>query len=311
MFIAQCVNIIYRNTAFGRGFTQASISSVNDIVQIRLELPRKLKVDGEYVGLWLWNPAVSFWSFLHIHPFVVTSWSEAKQEHLDLFIQPRRGFTQKLLNYSKRNESLSYSENKSNVSSSCLALFTGPHGTRAPVGEYETVLMVAGGFGIAAQLPYLKQLIYGYNTCKTRTRRVHLVWQLETIDILIAMVDPLNDALVNDTLDDGYILSISIYIEYGSADRVPFGERKRAIVYRGSADLERILKEEAAGTYIKRIQEEKTMEEEKDKQEDMVKREDMLVMVSGTNPQRDKLRGLVRGYLDEKVSLFELEFQPV
>jgi hypothetical protein len=41
--------------------------------------------------------------------------------------------------------------------------------------------MVASGFGIAAQLPYLRQLIYGYNASKTRTRRVHLVWQLETL----------------------------------------------------------------------------------------------------------------------------------
>jgi hypothetical protein len=41
--------------------------------------------------------------------------------------------------------------------------------------------MIATGFGIAAQLPYVKQLIHGYNNCKARTRRVHLVWQLQSI----------------------------------------------------------------------------------------------------------------------------------
>jgi len=176
--------MIYRNSAFGSGFTQASICSAYDIVLIRLKLSRKLKVDGQYVGLWLWSPAISRWSFLQVHPFVVASWSEEEQEYLDLFIQPRSGFTQKLLDYTRTTDNVfeSFSEkNLSKVSSSCLALFTGPHGARVSVDKYETVLMVAGGFGIAAQLSYLKQLIYGYNTSKTRTRRIHLVWQLETI----------------------------------------------------------------------------------------------------------------------------------
>ena len=184
IFIGQYLNMIYRNSAFGRGFTQASICSAYDTVLIRLKLSRKLKVEGQYVGLWLWSPAVSRWSFLQVHPFVVASWSEEEQEYLDLFIQPRSGFTQKLLEYTRTTDNVceSFSEkDMSKVSSSCLALFTGPHGARASVDKYETVLMVASGFGITAQLSYLKQLIYGYNTCKTRTRRIHLVWQLETI----------------------------------------------------------------------------------------------------------------------------------
>jgi hypothetical protein len=60
-----------------------------------------------------------------------------------------------------------------------LAMFTGPHGCSVAVGEYETVVMIASDFGIAAQLPYLDELVYGYNACKTRNRRVHLVWLLE------------------------------------------------------------------------------------------------------------------------------------
>lgn len=40
--------------------------------------------------------------------------------------------------------------------------------------------MVASGFGIAAHLPYLKKLIYSYNTRAVRARRIHLVWQIES-----------------------------------------------------------------------------------------------------------------------------------
>ena len=50
-------------------------------------------------------------------------------------------------------------EDGSKPSSLRIALFSGPHGSGAPIGDYGKVLMVATGFGIAAQLPLLKELI--------------------------------------------------------------------------------------------------------------------------------------------------------
>jgi predicted ferric reductase len=165
--------LIYRNRAIGTSFSKAHIRNTGDIVQIRLELSRPLYVEaGRYICLWM--PTISLWSFSHIHPFTVTSWSDEKQTSLDLFIEPRGGFTRKLLEYSKTHGD----------DAPCLAFFTGPHGRSAPVVKFETVLMIASGFGIAAQLPYLKQLLHGYNACRARTRRVHLVWQLETTGTL-------------------------------------------------------------------------------------------------------------------------------
>jgi hypothetical protein len=50
--------------------------------------------------------------------------------------------------------------------------------------------MIASDFGIAAQLPYLDELVYGYNACKTRNRRVHLVWLLEKYSESSLIVSP-------------------------------------------------------------------------------------------------------------------------
>jgi hypothetical protein len=47
--------------------------------------------------------------------------------------------------------------------------------------EYESILMVASGFGIATHLPYLQRLIYGYNPRRVKARRIHLVWQIRPI----------------------------------------------------------------------------------------------------------------------------------
>jgi len=88
-----------------------------------------------------------------------------------------------------------------------------------PGKSFTTVLTVATGFGIAAQLPYLTKLIHGYHSCKARTRRVHL-WQLQRLgrfnvespfqeltlpDLGLAAQSLLNNALNDDTLDDGYV----------------------------------------------------------------------------------------------------------
>jgi NAD(P)H-flavin reductase len=124
---------------------------------------------GQYINIWI--PSAS-WYTLQSHPFVVTNWVEGKQGTLELFVQPQKGLTRKL-------------SSQGILNTPRLVLFGGPYGISISVVEYETVLMFATGFGIAAQLPYLRKLIYGYQTCKTRTTRVHLVWQLQSLGILL------------------------------------------------------------------------------------------------------------------------------
>jgi NAD(P)H-flavin reductase len=137
-------------------------------LKIRVALPRPMHVKaGQYVNLWI--PSASFSSWLQCHPFMVTSWSPGKQDVLELFVQTRRGLTEKL---------------RARAALEGMATFTtfvsGPYGRSEPVGEYESVLVVASGFGIAGVVPYIKRLLYGYNTSSARVRRIHLVWQVQT-----------------------------------------------------------------------------------------------------------------------------------
>jgi predicted ferric reductase len=87
-------------------------------------------------------------------------------------VQPHRGLTADLLRHAQI---------RSGVSFSFPAFITGPHGVTEPVGQYETVVIMASGFGVATVLSYIKQLIYDYNTSTSRTRHVHFVWQLQTL----------------------------------------------------------------------------------------------------------------------------------
>ncbi|KAF2844514.1 hypothetical protein T440DRAFT_436369 [Plenodomus tracheiphilus IPT5] len=291
----------YQNKAMGAAFSRAYILHHGDEIMIRVEPSRRVRIKaGQYIELWI--PAVGL---LQSHPFTVATWSEEKTGHFDLLVERRAGFTQKLLESSKASKNIlrvrsGHQNEKQEVvldgMESHHVFFSGPHGISVPVGKYETVLMIASDFGIASQLPYLSQLIYGYNACKAHIRRIHLVWQVQGEGVLGSHL--LNAALWNDVLDQGYILSVSIYILPGLA-YVKNTTSARLTFYNGKTpDLESILDEERSGTYINRVQKEAG------------KLQEMAVLVSATSLIRDQVKHLVRNRGREKMTLHELAYQP-
>ncbi|PGG98896.1 hypothetical protein GX51_06543 [Blastomyces parvus] len=212
-------------------------------IKIHVTLPRPLEVKaGQYVNLWM--PSVGLASWMQTHPFMVTSWPPGKQDVLELFAQTRRGLTAKLQARAAVDGSASFS-----------VFVSGPHGLSEPVSQYETVLAIVSGFGIASVLSYLKQLLHGYNTSTSSIRRVHLVWQVETLDIAIAAQPLLNSLLVDDVLDNGYILEMSFYMESSTKveDEKPFGKHKRAMLYHNQPNYGEIISSEVSGDYIPRL----------------------------------------------------------
>jgi NAD(P)H-flavin reductase len=166
MLILQAGSVIFYNGVFRYHLSRAALMHDNGAVKVRILLQKPLEIaPGNYINLWI--PAVSFGAFLQSHPFIVISWAPGEQHTIDLLIEPQRGLTRDLLYHAKKNRATNY-----------LVLFSGPHRTSFAMDEYESILMVASGFGIATQLPYLKSLIYGYNSRRVQARRIHLVWQI-------------------------------------------------------------------------------------------------------------------------------------
>ena len=180
LFIAFAIlwllSVLYRNRS---GFSTAQISYNFGALKVTLDLPRPLKVKaGQYVCLWI--PWAGFGAVAQSHPFTIISWSNEPQEEFELFIEPRRGFTKKLLSLSAHGPT------------KCIAMFSGPHGKHLPVDQYENIIMLATDFGVAAHLPYLKKLVHdersrsrsshmrdGHSSEASSKRRVHLVWQID------------------------------------------------------------------------------------------------------------------------------------
>jgi hypothetical protein len=133
---------------------------------------------------------------MQTYPFTVTSWSKGAQGSIELLVKPHCGLTADLL----RHDTVA-----AGSSVSFLALFTSPHRVSEEVSHYESVLVLASGSGITTAILYLKKMIYSYNTCTSQVRRLHLVWQVESVGEMTAALALLNNLLKDDIMDEGYV----------------------------------------------------------------------------------------------------------
>ncbi|KAH1894043.1 hypothetical protein KXW40_005924 [Aspergillus fumigatus] len=270
---------------------QAKKQKATRPVSVLVNLSRPMKLDaGQYIYLSL--PSLTFWSWLQSHPFTVISWSNQEQDTLELFIQPRRGFSADLLRAAEGGPV------------SFPAYITGPHGISEPVDQYESVLAIATDFGVAAVIPYFRKLINNRNKSVARARRLHFVWQVQTRDIAIAGQSLLNSLLEHDeddTLHKHSILTISLFVKSGSsAENMLFlGDHKRAFIHCEEPNYREIIEAEASGQHITSL----SNSEEA--------RGESLVMVSATDKLRDEICFIVRDHLADRMRLTELEYQPL
>ncbi|KAB8213648.1 hypothetical protein BDV33DRAFT_229091 [Aspergillus novoparasiticus] len=227
-------------------------------IKIHIILPRSVKdAAGQYINLWM--PTVSLMSWAETHPFTVMSWTRGKQDTLDLRIQPRRGLSAKFLQHIR------------------------------PVAE-------GSGFGIAAVIPHVKEMICGYNTCTSHIRRLHLVWQVESIGGIIAS----RCLLIDDVMDDGYILNIYICVEKDQLiqSKQPLARMKGLFFYQGIPDYRAIIASEVSSDLIEILP---NIRDE---------RGEALVIVSAREGLRDLIREITRKHLHQRVRFAELEYQP-
>ncbi|KAI5465190.1 hypothetical protein BGZ63DRAFT_379568 [Mariannaea sp. PMI_226] len=316
LMLAQAAIVLYRNKALGKLCPRIVVRRDNGSLQATVYLPRPVRVDaGQYINLWVPSQAL-----LSSHPFTVISWSPIAQDSLELLIEPRHGFTSKLLQLSN------YGQNQ------YLAFISGPHGITVPVLEFKTVVLVASDFGLTSILPYIKKLFNDNALGNRLRRRVHLVWHLEHKDYLglMLLVKPLIDDVLENAEQNEYNLCISIYCQHWPETQT-FGDHERLFILKRAPDLGKIIQEEHDRHYnIGRVKRrvhfsDDTAADEAavanlplrdtklvgDVQRQIRRAEGSgLVLVSGTGVMRDTLRDTIRGYVGSGFALRELEYQP-
>lgn len=175
-FILQLFTTLVQNRFFVFGCARASLIYEGNVVCIEITTPTHWRIGGgQYINIWM--PGLSIRSFLQSHPFVIAAADQQEPGvKLELLIWPQRGWTSHLQHRALHVD---------RKSQSYRVVFTGPYGTSAAVHDYGIVVLAATGSGIFAQLPYLQQLVRGYDNFVCRTRRIHLVWQLDQLGTVL------------------------------------------------------------------------------------------------------------------------------
>jgi NAD(P)H-flavin reductase len=141
-------------------------------------------------------PRVSFWSFLQTHPFYVAFAREhGHGTKLELLIEARHGWTSKVLMRAPF-QAQDAEDVELTSANSYIAVFSGPHGQSVSVEHYGAIILIASGWGLTAQMPYLQTLIRGFRDGTVKAQRIHLIWQVGTIGMAHSEVP---DAFADNT----------------------------------------------------------------------------------------------------------------
>ncbi|KAF7187286.1 Ferric reductase transmembrane component 3 [Pseudocercospora fuligena] len=180
------VYLIVRYNFSRKGRTKAEIEALpGDAIRVTLRMAKMWKFrPGQHIYLYI--PSIGMWTS---HPFSL-AWSEesadlatekglpmsrqdifaAKTTSVSLIIRRRTGFTDTL--YKKAEAS--------RIGPMVTTAYVeGPYGHES-FQSYGTVMLFAAGVGITHQVPHVRDLVAGYSNGTCATRKVVLVWIIQS-----------------------------------------------------------------------------------------------------------------------------------
>ena len=234
--LIQLAIVLHRNLALNQADAMASLSKLRfkkrkNILFIDIIVARPWKVRaGQYINLGV--PTFSLRSIFQSHSFIVACWIESISLYLCALVKPQDGLTRQFFERAHEVNSFFLSSREDRQISRDRfyhVWISESHEFGASVEEYNNILMIATGIEIAAQLLYVKKLIWGFNHCNVRIRRIHLVWQLNKTSMITSVqnmsfdqhvpddergaVDILNRILGENVVNKGYVRIAIRYLD--------------------------------------------------------------------------------------------------
>lgn len=167
---------LYRNAVFRSRLSTSRarievFSNEDDLgtctIKVQVPVHRGWKVQpGQYVLLGV--PSASRLALMP-HPFMVCYWDadgEDQANSVEFLIAPKRGLTRDLTRF--------------NYPSTTSTWIDGPYGGMCgDLSLYSTVVLVASGMGIAAQMPYIKEIVYRCRQRELPTQDLFVLWDAD------------------------------------------------------------------------------------------------------------------------------------
>jgi ferric-chelate reductase len=197
-----CCNLQVRfsKKVISRTYTIASYSKESDVIRLDIRTDSFLATPAAGQFYYLYQPTT--WQGYENHPFTLGAWSSSsigsdeasssllrstgthddfdeedgafsaskRQSYghtLTFWIRPYDGWTKRL-----RDSCLASPTH----TASPTILLEGPYGHHCPIATFGSVLLIAGGTGIASAVPYILEHIALSRSEKTATTQMHLLW---------------------------------------------------------------------------------------------------------------------------------------
>ncbi|KAK4224745.1 ferric reductase like transmembrane component-domain-containing protein [Podospora fimiseda] len=182
--VARLIRVAYRN--FGAGGTKTLVEALpGGACRVTVTMARPWEFQpGQHAYLYM--PSIGFWQS---HPFTV-AWSEEgeqlygeklpmdrhevlskKKTTLSFVVRGRTGFTGSLYSRAAANPD-------GKLITKCLV--EGPYRGSHKLQSYGTVMLFAGGVGVTQAVPHVRDLVAGYNNGTVATRKVVMVWVIQS-----------------------------------------------------------------------------------------------------------------------------------
>lgn len=182
-----------------RTHTVASYSKASDVIRIDISTDSFLTKPAAGQFYYIYQPTT--WQGYENHPFTLGAWS-SESSITDESVNPllaRSSFEEETgqetsiesQRFSQRENTLtfwvrSYDGWTKRLQDECLQsptltvhptmLVEGPYGHHCPIASFESVLLIAGGTGIASAVPYILEHVSLTMAAKTNTTQMHLLW---------------------------------------------------------------------------------------------------------------------------------------
>ena len=165
--------LTYRNVGSGPSsraeiqyYQRGNAGSV-EAVQLKVTLKRSWKVAaGQYVYITIPRLVKHKMGPFQAHPYTV-AWIETDrstdQQTASFLIQCQRGFSSDIRH----------------CADGCSVILDGPYGGKQKLDDYDKLLFMASGIGVAAHLLHISHLLLSHDNLSARVRRITLVWFLD------------------------------------------------------------------------------------------------------------------------------------
>jgi predicted ferric reductase len=163
LLLLQISAVVSQNLIQHRHGARAYLSlQGKDGVVLKLNMEKALKArPGQFIYVWM------ACSPLQTHPFMIVS---AEENTLTVLIQSQNGFSRKLRSIAEVSDS----------DTPYLAWIDGPYGDPPDFGQFQSIILITNGIGIASYLSILSKLVSGYHERSARVLSIKLYWHFES-----------------------------------------------------------------------------------------------------------------------------------